>query len=60
MSEADYMDDCQHASRWDEEEVEAQATHEVVDGQNKRVFVGSRVACWTFKRQHGGYVRWRE
>ena len=56
MSEADYMDDCQHADRWDDEN-RSHPTHEVVDGMNRIMFVGSRAACWAFKRQNGGFVR---
>lgn len=56
MSEADYMDDCQHASRYDDENAEA-PTHEVVGPRNERLFVGSREACWAYRCVNGGYVR---
>lgn len=56
MSEADYMDDCQHASRYDEDQAEP-PTHEVVGPQNEKLFSGSRTACWAYRRKRGGYVR---
>lgn len=55
MSEADYMDDCHHADRYDEEN-RAAATHEVVRG-NRVAFVGSRAACWAEKKARGGFVQ---
>lgn len=55
MSEADYMDDCQHADRWDEEN-RPEHTHEVQIA-DRIVFRGSRAACWNFKRAKGGWVR---
>ena len=56
MSEADYMDDCEHADLYDWLHKKA-PTHEVVDGRNRRTFAGSRAACWDYKRCNGGYVR---
>jgi len=55
MSEADYMDDCQHSDRWDEEN-KPEATHEVKMG-GRIVFAGSRAAAWSFKHRYGGYVQ---
>ena len=56
MSEADYMDDCQHASRYDEES-KPHATHEVVAACGRVAWIGSRASCWAYKRQHGGFVQ---
>lgn len=56
MSEGDYMDDCQHADRWDEEN-KLRPTHEVVAACGRVAFCGSRAACWAYRRQHGGFVQ---
>ncbi|UNY40309.1 hypothetical protein KLEP181_gp55 [Paracoccus phage vB_PmaP_KLEP18-1] len=33
-------------------------THQVVRGRrNKVVFAGSRAACWSFRKKHGGFVQ---
>lgn len=56
MSEADYMDDCQRAGQWDDENRPA-PTHEVVAECGRVAMTGSRAACWAYKRQHGGFVQ---
>ena len=57
MSEADYMDGCHHADRWDDER-RVTPTHEVVNGHRNDVqFTGSRSDCWAYKKQYGGFVR---
>ncbi len=56
MSEADYMDDCDHVNLWDDQNKTA-PTHEVVAACGRVGFVGSRAACWAYKRQHGGFVQ---
>ena len=56
MSEADYMDDCHHADRYDDEN-RPMPTHEVIAHCGRVAFVGSRASCWSYKRQHGGFVQ---
>jgi len=55
-TEADYMHDCQLAASGGDPD-RGEPTHEVVNGQNDVLFLGSRAACWSYKRQRGGYVR---
>lgn len=56
MSEADYMDACQHVNLADDLS-KPETTHEVVDGRNRIVWIGSRASCWDYKRHRGGFVR---
>lgn len=56
MSEADYMDECQHADRWDDEN-RTPFTYEVIDWRNRVVYLGSRSDCWAWRRKFGGFVR---
>lgn len=56
-TEADYMYDCQLAASGGESEQDAPEFEVVRSHNNDRMFSGSRAACWSFKRQYGGYVR---
>ena len=56
-TEADYMYACQLAASGGDAD-EDDPEFEVVKARNNdRIFAGSRAACWSFKRQYGGYVR---
>jgi hypothetical protein len=56
MSEADYMDSVDAASRWDEEHREP-VTHEVVGPRDRVMFRGTRAQCWAYREAAGGFVR---
>jgi hypothetical protein len=56
-TEADYMYDCGLAASGGDAD-ECDPEFEVVRANNNdRMFLGSRAACWDFKRKRGGYVR---
>lgn len=55
MSEADYMNDCDLSTAYTEEGDEQ--LFEVVNHRNRTQFVGSRGACWSYRRHYGGFVR---